>query len=91
MIDADRRDSGLHRAKGHRRNVGEDFMRSTLRLWLAGATLVAVGCTDRPAAEPLAPTALTNVTSETSTELWRSIITGKTGPGSLYAIYVPRN
>ena len=66
-------------------------MPRTFRFWLASATFVAAGCTDRATVEPIAPTPLANVTSETSTDLWRSIITGETGPGSVYAIYVPRS
>jgi len=65
-------------------------MRPTFTLPLALAVLAAAGCSDRSTVEPLAPTPLTKITSETSTELWRSITTGETGPGSLYALYVPR-
>src|SRR4030095_7151931 len=32
----------------------------------------------------------TSVVSETSTDLWARIITGETGPGSLYQLYLPR-
>ena len=66
-------------------------MRPTLTLSLAVAAFVAVGCSDRSTIEPVAPSPLANLTSETSSQLWRSIITGETGPGSLYAIYVPRS
>jgi pimeloyl-ACP methyl ester carboxylesterase len=63
---------------------------------LAGALLfAATACTDRtssptePAGSvPLGPSS--KVTSETSTDLWGSIIEGETGPGSLYALYMPR-
>ena len=61
---------------------------------IAGALLVLAGCADSdnsiagPGASPL-PTAR-NVTSETSSDLWASIITGETGPGSLYQLYMPR-
>jgi predicted esterase len=63
------------------------------RLFLAVGAFAMVACTDR--STPLAPTSVTgpplaSVTSETSTELWRTIVTGETGPGSLYAIYVPQ-
>ena len=66
-------------------------MRPT-KLVLAAA-LVAAACTDR--STPGGPTApprstLANVTSETSTDLWQTAITGETGPGSLYAVYIPR-
>ena len=66
-------------------------MRPTLTFSLAVAVFVAAGCSDRSTIEPVAPSPLANVTSETSSQLWRSIITGETGPGSLYAIYVPRS
>jgi len=69
-------------------------MRLTTRLGglVAGGMLVTMAaCADRSASEPVAPTPFANVVSETSTDLWRSIITGQTGPGSVYAIYVPRS
>ena len=66
-------------------------MRPTFTLPLAVAVFVAAGCSDGSTVEPVAPSPLANVTSETSSQLWRSIITGETGPGSLYAIYVPRS
>jgi hypothetical protein len=61
---------------------------------IAGALLVLAGCADSdnsivgPGASPLP--AARNVTSETSSDLWASIITGETGPGSLYQLYMPR-
>ena len=69
-------------------------MRRAFTRWLAGAAVVAAGCADPGRTDPTAPivpTALGNVTSETSTDFWQSIITGETGPGSAYAIYVPRS
>ena len=69
---------------------------------IAGAMLVLAGCTESETsivgpgggrgANPLpAPgDAATNVTSETSSDLWARIITGETGPGSLYQLYLPR-
>jgi pimeloyl-ACP methyl ester carboxylesterase len=66
-------------------------MRPLIKLWLAAATVAAAGCADRSTVAPTTPTPLANVTSESSSDLWRSIITGETGPGSLYAIYVPRS
>ena len=62
---------------------------------LAGAVLFLAACTDRTSS-PTSPTTFGpsglsfNVTSETSNELWGSIIEGETGPGSLYALYMPR-
>ena len=61
---------------------------------ITGALLLLAGCADSdntiagPGASP--PPAARNVTSETSSDLWASIITGETGPGSLYQLYMPR-
>jgi pimeloyl-ACP methyl ester carboxylesterase len=63
----------------------------------AGALFVLAACTDRnteitspgPIGLPGSPTA--NVISETSTDLWDRIVTGETGPGSSYELYLPRN
>jgi pimeloyl-ACP methyl ester carboxylesterase len=65
---------------------------------VAGALLFLPACTDQAAtiAGPSGtlrgapPTALGNVVSETSTDLWARIITGETGPGSQYQLYLPR-
>ena len=57
------------------------------------ALLVLAGCTESETSivEPSSARAAdAKRVSETSTDLWRSIITGETGPGSLYALYVPR-
>ena len=62
---------------------------------LAGTMLFLAACTDRTSS-PTDPTVSEprglglQVTSETSTDLWGSIINGETGPGSLYALYMPR-
>ena len=64
-------------------------MRSVTAVALAAAALTA-GCSDRSIIEPRLPTTLANVVSETSSELWRSIVVGETGPGSVYSIHVPR-
>jgi pimeloyl-ACP methyl ester carboxylesterase len=63
---------------------------------VTGALLVLGACTDRAPAitapavvtSPGSPTA--NVVSETSTDLWARIVTGETGPGSIYQLYLPR-
>ena len=61
---------------------------------IAGALLILAGCTDSdnsivgPGTSPLP--AARSVTSETSSALWASIITGETGPGSSYQLYMPR-
>ncbi len=57
---------------------------------LAGALLVIAGCADQ---NPLAPSAQTFKKSnviEPATGPWARIVEGETGPGSLYAIYIPR-
>ena len=69
---------------------------------IAGALLVLAGCTESETSivgpggargtSPLpAPgDGATNVTSETSSDLWARIMTGETGPGSSYQLYLPR-
>jgi pimeloyl-ACP methyl ester carboxylesterase len=68
---------------------------------VAGVLMVLAACTEqesriagpgptvnRPSSN--SPGATTNAVSETSSDLWASIITGETGPGSSYALYMPR-
>lgn len=61
---------------------------------VASALLVLTACSDSdntlvaPGALPADVAA--NVVSETSTDLWARIITGETGPGSHYQLYMPR-
>ena len=62
------------------------------RLAIASASfLILTACADQQTTLT-APSlsAPRNVTSETSSELWESIVTGETGPGSSYALYKPR-
>jgi pimeloyl-ACP methyl ester carboxylesterase len=63
----------------------------------AGALLVLAACTQQETTiaglagargNPLDATG--NVVSETSNDLWARIITGETGPGSQYQLYLPR-
>lgn len=64
----------------------------------AGALFVLTACTDQESSiagpgttnSPNEPGATTSIVSETSTDLWARIITGETGPGSSYALYLPR-
>jgi pimeloyl-ACP methyl ester carboxylesterase len=70
---------------------------------IAGALLVLAGCTESDTTivgpegarganpMPASGDAAKNVTSETSSDLWARIITGETGPGSMYQLYLPRN
>src|SRR5687767_3294365 len=61
---------------------------------IAGAMLVLAACTDRGPVltEPhaITGTPTLNIVSETSTDLWARVITGETGPGSMYQLYLPR-
>src|SRR4051812_38234977 len=63
---------------------------------VAGALLVLGACTDRaptitsPAVVTSAGRPAGNVISESSTDLWARIVTGETGPGSTYQLYLPR-
>lgn len=61
---------------------------------LAGALFVLSACTDKESriAGPVTtnPGATAGVVSESSTDLWASVVTGETGPGSSYELYLPR-
>ena len=63
---------------------------------VAGALLVLGACTDRapaitsPAVVTSSGSPAGNVISESSTDLWARIVTGETGPGSTYQLYLPR-
>src|SRR5687767_6131421 len=72
----------------------ETPMRSTPIL--AGALLLVAACTDGVPTGPHAATSLAanpspNIVSETSTALWARVVTGETGPGSMYQLYLPRD
>ena len=63
---------------------------------VTAALLVAAACTEQESriAGPAAGVdsrGVRNVVSETSTDLWARIITGETGPGSQYQLYLPRD
>ena len=65
-------------------------MRTRLHPLLAGALLAASACAD---SNPLAPSSAAfgkGSVTEPVTGPWARIVEGETGPGSLYAIYVPR-
>ena len=64
---------------------------------IAGTLIVLVACTQQesrivgPAGPRGSPVDATpSVVSETSSDLWARIITGETGPGSSYQLYLPR-
>jgi alpha-beta hydrolase superfamily lysophospholipase len=55
--------------------------------------LAAAACADQatnPIANPY-PTTGASLATATSSTLWRSVVTGETGPGSQYAFYVPND
>ena len=60
---------------------------------LAGALFVLTACTDNESriAGPVTtnPGATAGVVSESSTDLWARVVTGETGPGSSYELYLP--
>ena len=65
---------------------------------LAGSLMVLAGCADETrilapstTTRRTDPTPAATVVSETSTDLWARAITGETGPGSQYRLYLPRN
>jgi len=89
---------GVHRSS-FKSPSEESTMRSITAL--AGALMVVAACTEQESriagpgpgvsrASSESPGAATDVVSETSTDLWARVITGETGPGSLYALYMPR-
>lgn len=58
---------------------------------IAGALLVLAGCSESDTSIVAPPANVArNVVSETSTDLWSRIVTGETGPGSQYQLYLPR-
>ena len=68
-------------------------MRYTILPLLAGTLLAVVSCTDRPS--PVGPVldvgARTAKVTTTGTGPWARVVTGETGPGSLFALYIPTN
>jgi pimeloyl-ACP methyl ester carboxylesterase len=66
-------------------------MRHTTLPLLAGTLLAAISCTDRlsPVAPPLDAGARSSKVTTPGTGPWARVVEGKTGPGSLYALYIP--
>lgn len=64
-------------------------------LVLLGSLLVATACTEQPIAAPSPSFSVPsgNVTSVTTPSIgpWARIVEGETGPGSLYALYIPND
>jgi pimeloyl-ACP methyl ester carboxylesterase len=66
-------------------------MRYTTLPMLVGISLAAVSCTDRssPVAPALDAGARTSKVTTPGTGPWARVVEGETGPGSLYALYIP--
>jgi pimeloyl-ACP methyl ester carboxylesterase len=59
---------------------------------LAACLLVGSSCTDRsPTGPSLSPDVATSKTTTVASAPWARIVEGETGPGSLYALYIPQN
>lgn len=57
-----------------------------------GSLLAAMSCADRsPVAPTRAATSQADRTTTPGTGPWARVVTGQTGPGSLYALYIPRD
>ncbi|HEU4747874.1 MAG TPA: hypothetical protein VFS56_05190, partial [Gemmatimonadaceae bacterium] len=71
-------------------------MRYTSLTALAGIVMTTIACADNPVAPTVSPLAALGessaavVTTPTSGP-WAKIVEGETGPGSLYALYIPAN
>jgi len=67
-------------------------MRYTTLSLLAGTVLAAIACTDQ---SPVAPSPQPGVAGARVTTPgsgpWARVVEGETGPGSLYALYIPQN
>jgi pimeloyl-ACP methyl ester carboxylesterase len=67
-------------------------MRYTTLSLLAGTLLAATACTDRSPVGPAPDTAARTAKVTTpGTGPWARVVEGETGPGSLYALYIPTN
>jgi hypothetical protein len=59
---------------------------------LAGISLAAISCTDQSPLSPLIdPGVGTASVTTAGTGPWARVVEGETGPGSLYALYIPTN
>ena len=65
-------------------------MRYTTLPLLAGTLLAAISCTDRsPVAPSPDPVARTAAVTTPGSGPWARVVEGETGPGALYALYIP--
>ena len=65
-------------------------MRYTTLPLLAGISLAAISCTDRSPVSPSLDVGVRAATVTTPTSgPWARVVEGETGPGSLYALYIP--
>jgi pimeloyl-ACP methyl ester carboxylesterase len=61
-----------------------------LPLFVAGMSLAAISCTDQSPVGPPLKSAVASATVTTpSSGPWARVVEGETGPGSLYALYIP--
>ena len=70
-------------------------MRYTSLPALAAVVMTTIACADNPAAPTVSPLSALSTTSSVVTTPtsgpWAKIVEGETGPGSLYALYIPNN
>lgn len=67
-------------------------MRRTTLPLIVGAILTAASCTDQsPTAPSVTGLNASRVTTTPGTGPWARVVEGETGPGSLYALYIPAN
>jgi len=65
-------------------------MRYTTLPMLVGISLAAISCTDRSTVAPAFDAgARTSKVTTPGTGPWARVVEGETGPGSLYALYIP--
>jgi hypothetical protein len=66
--------------------------RTTTLPLIVGAILTAASCTDQsPTAPSVTGLNASRVTTTPGTGPWARVVEGETGPGSLYALYIPAN
>jgi pimeloyl-ACP methyl ester carboxylesterase len=67
-------------------------MRYAILPLLAGISLAAISCTDQsPVGPSLVPALETARVTTPGTGPWARVVNGETGPGALYALYIPTN
>ena len=66
-------------------------MRRTTLPLIAGAILTAASCTDQSPTAPSVTGPNASRVTTAGTGPWARVVEGETGPGSLYALYIPTN